>query len=84
MKDLIWINDARYLGDYSLMLTFNDGEQRKVDLINQVCDAESYLSSLSNKELFKDFKLDGWTVTWMDGLLDIAPERLYELATTEA
>ena len=49
--NLIWINSAKYLGDYRLSLSFSNGQ------------------------------LDGWTVSWQDGRLDIAPEYLYEIGT---
>jgi len=29
--------------------------------------------------VFDRFDLDGWTVYWLDGTIDIAPEHLYEL-----
>lgn len=30
-----------------------------------------------NEATFGDFSLDGWTVTWLNGRIDIAPEHLY-------
>ncbi|MBO7268917.1 MAG: DUF2442 domain-containing protein, partial [Bacteroidales bacterium] len=36
---------------------------------------------LKDRSVFADIKLDGWTVTWMDGTVDIAPEFLYEQGT---
>ena len=78
--NLIWINNAKYLGDYRLSLSFSNGEQR-------ILDAENYIFShplfepLKDKQLFSQFQLDGWTVSWQDGKLDIAPEYLYETAT---
>ncbi|MBR2770571.1 MAG: DUF2442 domain-containing protein [Bacteroidales bacterium] len=34
--------------------------------------------SLRDKAVFDRFDLDGWTVTWLNGTIDIAPEYLYE------
>lgn len=34
---------------------------------------------LRDKAMFDRFDLDGWTVCWLDGTIDIAPEHLYEL-----
>ena len=34
---------------------------------------------LRDKAVFDRFDLDGWTVCWLDGTIDIAPEHLYEL-----
>ncbi|MBQ3843396.1 MAG: DUF2442 domain-containing protein [Bacteroidales bacterium] len=33
---------------------------------------------MKDKKLFNDFKLDGWTISWLNGAIDIAPEYLYE------
>ena len=39
-----------------------------------------YISKpLRDKAVFDRFDLDGWTVCWLDGTIDIAPEHLYEL-----
>ena len=43
-------------------------------LINQY----KLFAPLRDKEVFAHFTLDGWTVTWLDGTVDIAPEHLYE------
>jgi hypothetical protein len=32
--------------------------------------------------VFRNIALDGWTVTWQDGTIDIAPEYLYEHGVT--
>ena len=78
--DLIWINKAQYLGDYRLGLSFSNGE-------NRVFDAKDFIAKypafkvLQDKEQFKQFALDGWTVSWQNGTLDIAPECLYEIGT---
>ena len=34
---------------------------------------------LRDKAVFERFDLDGWTVCWLDGTVDIAPEHLYEM-----
>jgi hypothetical protein len=78
--NLIWINSAKYLGDYRLSLSFSNGEQR-------VFDAKDFIAShplfapLQDKQLFSQFQLDGWTISWQNGTLDIAPEYLYEVGT---
>ena len=58
------------------MLTFNDGKQGVVDLKSYT---EKYpaFAPLKDVNVFSDFALDGWTVTWLNGRLDIAPETLY-------
>ena len=59
-------------------LDFNDGRRVVFDcqpLINQY----KLFAPLRDKDVFARFALDGWTVTWLDGTVDIAPEHLYEL-----
>lgn len=74
---LIWINNAKYLGDYRLALSFSDGAEK-------IFDAKEYIAKypafrvLEDKSAFSHFALDGWTVSWQNGSLDIAPEYLYE------
>lgn len=58
-----------------LLLTFSTGEQRIYDatelLKYPVCKA------LENYEIFKNAYIEGGTVVWNDGEIDIAPEILY-------
>ena len=78
--NLIWINSAKYLGDYRLELSFSNGELRVFDA-NEFIASHPLFSPLKDKQLFSQFRLDGWTVSWQNGRLDIAPEYLYEIGT---
>ena len=78
--NLIWINSAKYLGDYRLELSFSNGEVRVFDA-KEFIASHPLFASLQDKQLFSQFQLDGWTVSWQDGRLDIAPEYLYEIGT---
>ena len=78
--NLIWINSAKHLGDYRLSLSFSNGEQRVFDA-KEFIASHALFASLQDKQLFSQFQLDGWTVSWQDGRLDIAPEYLYEIGT---
>ena len=75
--NLLWINKAEYMGDYRLMLTFNNGEQRIFDGKEYV-HTHPVFSPLRDTSNFRNFELDGWTVSWQGGKLDISPEYLYE------
>lgn len=77
---LIWITGARYLRDYCLALSFSDGTERIFDAKDFIA-SHPLFSPLKDKQLFTEFKLDGWTVSWQNGRLDIAPEYLYECGT---
>ena len=64
----------RYLGDYTLLCTFNDGVTKKVDL--QPLLKYPAFAELKDKKKFVQFGLDQ-TIFWYNGA-DIAPEYLYD------
>jgi hypothetical protein len=75
--DLVWITKADYVKDYKIELTFNNGLICVVDLEDNM--NSNLFKPLKNKDYFKKFTLDSWTLTW-DDKLDFSPEFLYELA----
>jgi hypothetical protein len=70
------ISEARYLDGYRLLLKFNTGEMKVVDLKNEL-NGEVFLP-LRNMDYFKQFKIVYNTVEWPNGA-DFAPEYLYGL-----
>ena len=77
MKKMFWITKAVVLYDYTMILTFNDDSRRTFDF-ESLIENDNLYKPLKDKKLFENFKLDGWTVSWADGTIDIAPEYLYE------
>ena len=75
MKYLPQVIRAKYLRDYTVALSFDDGTEKKVDLSQWF--RGPVFAPLKNKAFFKRFFLDGGTVSWPNGT-DIAPEALYE------
>ena len=71
---LLKITDVEYLGDYTLLCSFNNGERRKVDLTPLL--AYPAFADLRDKGNFIQFGLDH-TIFWANGA-DIAPEYLFE------
>ena len=71
---LLTITDVEYLGDYTLLCSFNNGERRKVDLTPLL--AYPAFAELRDKGNFIQFGLDH-TIFWANGA-DIAPEYLFE------
>jgi hypothetical protein len=71
---ILTITDVEYLGEYTLLCTFSNGERRRVDLTPLL----SYpaFEELRNLDKFVQFGLDQ-TIFWSNGA-DIAPEYLYE------
>lgn len=76
MKKMIWITEAEVLNEYNLKLVFNDGSRKSYDF-KPLIEKQDLYNPLKDKKLFDSFKLDGWTVSWADGTIDIAPEFLY-------
>ena len=77
-NELRWVTAARALEGYRLYLTFNDGSERIFDCLPLI-EKYKIFAPLRDKDVFERFDLDGWTVGWLDGTIDIAPEHLYEL-----
>jgi hypothetical protein len=76
----ICVTHSQYLSDFTLLLTFNDGTTKEVNL-------ESYLDQpifevLKDKNYFKKFSLNPFTIEWDNGA-DFAPEFLYSIGTSK-
>jgi hypothetical protein len=67
---------AEYLTDYKILLKFNNGESKTVDLKNELVG--DIFEPLRNKEYFKQFTIKYNTIEWMNGA-DFAPEYLHEI-----
>ena len=77
---ILTVEQARYINDYRLNLTFNTGESGDVDLQDIIFKYHAALP-LRNIREFKAFKLDEWSTVIWDCGFDISPETLYERAT---
>ena len=66
---------AEYVGEYTLRLTFNNGESRDVDFTPLM--QKGICKKLQDMKYFRSFKLDPFTVDWNDEI-GFAPEYLYE------
>ena len=69
------VTQAKYMGDYTVWLSFNDGTKGSVDLSSELHG--EIFEPLKDKAFFESFKLEGHTLSWPNGA-DIAPETLYE------
>ena len=77
MKKLTYmprVIEAEYLKDYRIKVKFTNG------LIKEI-DCEKYIDGgifekIKDREVFKNFFIDGWTISWPNGA-DIAPDTLY-------
>ena len=75
-QPMLQIVAADRLGDYRLMVTFNDGEKRIFDGHSLL--AGPVFAPLADEKVFNDYALDYETLTWLNGEVDIAPEFVYE------
>ncbi|WP_034259309.1 DUF2442 domain-containing protein [Aequorivita capsosiphonis] len=75
--DIVWIVKAKYIEDYQIELTFNEGTKNIVNLKNYLTG--KVFEPLKDIDYFKTFKKNSWTIEWDCGA-DFAPEFLYELA----
>ncbi|MCF8302795.1 MAG: DUF2442 domain-containing protein [Bacteroidales bacterium] len=72
----IEITNAKHIRDYRILIEFNNGERKQVDLKDEL-EAEVF-QPLRNKEVFKRFSINFNTIEWENGA-DLAPEYLYEI-----
>lgn len=78
-----FVKDMKYLSGYKLLLTFEDGSLRQVDLAPHL-DGEVFepLKDMSNfKSVHLNSDLD--TIVWQNGA-DMSPDFLYEIGVPVA
>jgi len=73
---MLKVTDVDYIKGYELLITFNDGQRKLVDL-------EPYLvgevfGELLDKGKFVQYALTHITIEWANGA-DLAPEFLYDI-----
>lgn len=69
---------AEHIDGYRLLLLFNNGEKRIVDLSNSLNG--TVYSPLKDISYFKNFSIKFNTIEWENGA-DFAPEYLYEISS---
>ena len=80
MNYLIKVKSAKYLEDYKIYCSFSNGEEKIVDLKNELIG--EMFEPLKNKSIFIQFRVDEIlkTLVWPNGV-DIAPYSLYEIGS---
>jgi len=74
VKYLPSVTKAKYIEEFIIDLTFDDGTRKAVDFSDWLYGP--VFEPVRKKAFFRKFFLDGSTVTWPNGA-DIAPETLY-------
>lgn len=72
------VKTAKYLEEYKVIVTFEDGVAKIVDLSEVVEKGKGVFLPLKDLTMFKQFKVDmeSDTIVWSTGA-DIAPDYLY-------
>lgn len=73
---MLKVTDADYVKDYELLLTFNDGTHKLVDLKPYLTG--EVFGELLDLEKFTQYGLTGYTIEWANGA-DLAPEFLHDI-----
>ena len=71
---ILLVTSAEYVGNYTLLCTFNNGTKKKVNL-SSLLKLPAY-AELKDESEFVRYGVDG-TVFWANGA-DIAPEYLFD------
>ena len=72
----IEVKKVSVLNDMMLIITFSTGEKRLFDATGLL--QYPAFKPLENKEIFKSAEVDCGVLVWLNGDIDIAPEKLYK------
>ena len=72
------VEHAKYIGDYKIWLSFNDGAEGEIDLSSELYG--EVFEPLKDLAFFQSFAVEGHTLSWSNGA-DFAPEFLRENIT---
>jgi hypothetical protein len=78
---LLTIKKTRPLENWTLLLGFSTGEEKKVSILPLL--DEPVFQALKDAAVFNSVYIDYGTVVWNNGSIDIAPEYLYHAAESE-
>ena len=71
---------AKYLHDKVILVKFNNGESHEIDFSDKLAhETRKVFEPLNDTRIFANFSVD-YTLSWLDGQIDIAPEYIYFLA----
>ena len=73
---ILKISSVRNLGNYQLVVSFNNGDTNLFDG-RQLLNEGEVFAPLADESVFNDYTLDYETLTWRNGEIDIAPEYVY-------
>jgi hypothetical protein len=71
--ELIKVTNASYIKDFVIHFKFNNGVEKDINLETELWG--EVFEPLKNVNVFKNFKLNSWTIEWENGA-DFSPEFL--------
>ncbi|MBQ2411385.1 MAG: DUF2442 domain-containing protein [Anaerovibrio sp.] len=72
------IEDFKILDRLYMLVTFSGGEKRIFD-VEPLLQYPAY-RELEKQEVFDTARLNGGTITWLNGAIDVSPEKVYEIS----
>ncbi len=75
-----YLKNVKYLKDYKIRCEFEDGSSGIFDL-SVYLNRSGVFQKLIDEEFAKKITLINGVITWGDGLIDIAPETIYNQVT---
>lgn len=73
---ILKISSVRNLGNYQLVVAFNNGDVNLFDG-RQLLNEGEVFAPLAEESVFNEYTLDYETLTWQNGEIDIAPEYVH-------
>ena len=71
------VTKAKYIGDYTVKVWFDNGESRTVDFSAVVLmSSNALVAQFADKTKFQQFTIDDGVLTWNNDM-DFSPEALY-------
>jgi hypothetical protein len=65
IKNTLRVNSAQYLGDYKVIILFNDGKKTEVNFADFLNKKDlGYLSKYRKTSNFKKFKIENGNIVW--------------------
>lgn len=74
IKEGIKVTEAKPLRGRMLLVTFSTGEKR---LFDTTILKGSAFEPLENESIFQDIHIFHGVITWLDGEIDVSPEKVY-------
>ena len=76
LEENIEVEDIKILDDYMMIILFSTGEYRLFDAT--ILFQYPAFEALKDEAVFRNARIEYGVVTWNDGDIDVAPEKMYQ------